>query len=60
MGRKGSVAFSCIKVKVVMEKFSEFYGDMIWKGGRNRRDMFIGEDHEAELIAGEKWEGVVL
>lgn len=43
-----------------MEKFSEFYGDMIWKGGRNRRDMFIGEDHEAELIAGEKWEGVVL
>lgn len=36
-----------------MEKFSGFYGDMIWKGGCNRRDMFIGEDREAELIA---WE----
>lgn len=52
--RKEGIAFSCIRAKVVMEKFSGFYGNLVWKGGSNGESqdrLFVGGDPEAELTA---------
>lgn len=46
------VPFSRIRMKIVVEKCSGFYGNMVWKGGssgKSQERLYIGHGPDAEL-----------
>lgn len=51
-GREVGVPFSRIRVKIVVGKCSDFYGNIVWKGGsggKSQERLYRGHGPDAEL-----------